>query len=432
MPQNGAGAELGIKQNMALGLQHFSAVFISNMTPMLILINLLHVPEAKAMPLMQATMVITGLVTLLQLKRIGIFGSELPLLIGPNSNFIPILAAVALSYGLEGVVGATLVAGFVAIFFSIFLKYIRKLFPNIITATVVLAVGLSLITISMDFIAGGADAADYGSISNLFLGFLVFMVAFLLQQFGRGFVKKAAILIGIFAGYIVAIFMHKVNFAPLMQAKLVSLPEFMPVQPAFHLDAIIAVSIIYIAVCVKMIGDTSGITMGVLGREPTTAELRGDISSSGLASVIAGFFGLTPFAIASLNVGLVIGSKVVSRASMAFCALFMLLAGLFPKISVLFSSMPPAVLGGALFLVFSRIIVTGIQLLSREDLNGRNCTIVALALGLGFSVISVPQALAGLPEMIQLIFGKSLVNTTFVAAVLLNLLLPKAEKDETK
>ncbi len=284
----------------------------------------------------------------------------------------------------------------------------------------------------MDYWAGGTGAADYGSLSNLFLGFIVLTVILVLQEFAGGFIKKAAVLFGIFVGYVAAIIMNKVDFMPLMQASMVSLPEFMPFRPAFHLDAIIAVAIIYIAVCVKMVGDMNSITLGALNREPTLRELRGNITTSGLFSIIGGMFGTFPHASFSQNVGLVVSTKVVNRASMFFCGLVMLLAGIFPKISVLFSSMPPAILGGALLIVFSSIIVTGIQMLFRENLNGRNGTIVALSLGLGFAVISVPEALVQLPEMVQLIFGKSMVNTTFATAFILNLLLPKSKEGKAK
>ncbi len=432
MTQNSAGADLSLKQNMALGLQHFLAVFVSNMTPMLIVTNLIHLPEGERMALVQATMVIAGLATIFQLKRVGIFGSELPMFIGSNANFLPILMAIAVSYGMEGILGATIVGGLVAILFGIFIKPLSRFIPNVVAGTVVLSVGLSLIPISVDYWAGGTGAADYGSLSNLFLGFIVLTVILVLQEFAGGFIKKAAVLFGIFVGYVAAIIMNKVDFMPLMQASMVSLPEFMPFRPAFHLDAIIAVAIIYIAVCVKMVGDMNSITLGALNREPTLRELRGNITTSGLFSIIGGMFGTFPHASFSQNVGLVVSTKVVNRASMFFCGLVMLLAGIFPKISVLFSSMPPAILGGALLIVFSSIIVTGIQMLFRENLNGRNGTIVALSLGLGFAVISVPEALVQLPEMVQLIFGKSMVNTTFATAFILNLLLPKSKEGKAK
>ncbi len=432
MTQNSAGADLSLKQNMALGLQHFLAVFVSNMTPMLIVTNLIHLPEGERMALVQATMVIAGLATIFQLKRVGIFGSELPMFIGSNANFLPILMAIAVSYGMEGILGATIVGGLVAVLFGIFIKPLSRFIPNVVAGTVVLSVGLSLIPISVDYWAGGTGAADYGSLSNLFLGFIVLTVILVLQEFAGGFIKKAAVLFGIFVGYVAAIIMNKVDFMPLMQASMVSLPEFMPFRPAFHLDAIIAVAIIYIAVCVKMVGDMNSITLGALNREPTLRELRGNITTSGLFSIIGGMFGTFPHASFSQNVGLVVSTKVVNRASMFFCGLVMLLAGIFPKISVLFSSMPPAILGGALLIVFSSIIVTGIQMLFRENLNGRNGTIVALSLGLGFAVISVPEALVQLPEMVQLIFGKSMVNTTFATAFILNLLLPKSKEGKAK
>ena len=432
MTQNSAGADLSLKQNMALGLQHFLAVFVSNMTPMLIVTNLIHLPEGERMALVQATMVIAGLATIFQLKRVGIFGSELPMFIGSNANFLPILMAIAVSYGMEGILGATIVGGLVAVLFGIFIKPLSRFIPNVVAGTGGLSVGLSLIPISVDYWAGGTGAADYGSLSNLFLGFIVLTVILVLQEFAGGFIKKAAVLFGIFVGYVAAIIMNKVDFMPLMQASMVSLPEFMPFRPAFHLDAIIAVAIIYIAVCVKMVGDMNSITLGALNREPTLRELRGNITTSGLFSIIGGMFGTFPHASFSQNVGLVVSTKVVNRASMFFCGLVMLLAGIFPKISVLFSSMPPAILGGALLIVFSSIIVTGIQMLFRENLNGRNGTIVALSLGLGFAVISVPEALVQLPEMVQLIFGKSMVNTTFATAFILNLLLPKSKEGKAK
>ncbi|WP_069998523.1 uracil-xanthine permease family protein [Cellulosilyticum sp. I15G10I2] len=421
-----------LKQAIPLGLQHVLAMFVGNVSPLIIVAGLLNMPSEQKTMLIQNAMFIAGLITLIQLYPIGRVGSRLPIVMGTSSGFVPTIRAAAGIYGYGAVLGASLVGGLFESILGFFIKPLRKIFPPIVTGTVVISIGLSLIPIGITYFAGGFGASDFGSVSNLFLGSVVIVVILFCMQFTKGFFKVSAVLTGIVAGYILAILMGKVDFTPIAQADWFSLPKAFMYKMEFKIGAIIPMCIMYIATTVETIGDISAVTAGGLNREATDRELAGGVLADGVGSMIAAFFGVLPNTSFSQNVGLIGMTKVVNRFSIMTGAVILILAGFFPKLGGIISAVPQSVLGGATIIMFSMIAISGMQLIFKQNMYGRNAVIVAVALGLGLGLGSTPDALQHLPEWTKLVFAQNGIVVAFIVAVILNLILPQDKKEKAE
>jgi len=293
---------------------------------------------------------------------------------------------------------------------------------------------------------GGSSAKDYGSLENLLIALAVMVIILAFKHGAKGMASSSCILIGIICGYIICgilpLFLSPtgvtadgveytkawvLNWDKVAEASWFAVPQLMPVKPVFDLRAILPVAVMFVVTAVETVGDISGVTEGGMGREATDKELSGGIICDGLGSTFAAFFGVLPNTSFSQNVGLVTMTKIVNRTALAFGAVFLVLCGLLPKLAALVSIMPQSVLGGAAVIMFSSIVMSGIQLITSEKLTPRNMTIVSVALGLGYGMGSNTAVLAGLPQLVQLIFGGSGIVPAAFVAILLNVLLPKEE-----
>ena len=333
-----------------------------------------------------------------------------------------------------------------------FLKPLRRFFPSVVTGTVVLSIGLSLISVGIGSFGGGSSSKDYGSLENLFLGFVVLLSIVLLKHFCKGFASVSSILIGIIIGYVVAAVMGfllpntftftdpatgaaaeltkswVLNWNKVAEASWFSIPKLMPVKLVFDARAIIPIGIMFIVTAVETVGDISGVMEGGMGREATDSELSGGVICDGLGSSFAALFGVLPNTSFSQNVGLVAMTKIVNRHALATGAVFLVFCGLLPKLAALISIMPQSVLGGAAVMMFSSIVISGIQLITKEPLTARNITIVSTALGLGYGIGANGAVIAGLPEAVQLIFGGSGIVPAAILAIVLNIVIPREKE----
>ncbi len=448
--------KLPFRKAFPLGLQHVLAMFVGNLTPILIITGACGIGSGTEfadvqVALLQNAMLVAGLVTLVQLYAIGPVGGKVPIIMGTSSGFIGVCNSVAsvmgggvLAYG--AILGASLIGGLFEGVLGFMLKPLRKFFPAVVTGTVVLSIGLSLISVGVGSFGGGSSAKDYGSVENLFLGTLVLVVIIALKHGTKGMTSVSSILIGIIVGYIVAAIMAVVlpttgvtadgveytkawvlNWDKVAQAKWFAVPALMPVKLVFDVRAIIPVLIMFIVTAVETVGDISGVMEGGMDREATDSELAGGVICDGIGSSFAALFGVLPNTSFSQNVGLVTMTKVVNRFALATGAVFLVLCGLFPKLSALISIMPQSVLGGAAVMMFSSIVVSGIGLITKVKMTVRNTTIVSVALGLGYGLGANSGVLAGLPQSVQLIFGGSGIVPAALVAIVLNIVLPKEE-----
>mgnify|MGYP004563576431 FL=1 len=448
--------KLSLKKAIPLGLQHVLAMFVGNLTPILIITGACGIGSGTEfadvqIALLQNAMLIAGIVTLIQLFAIGPVGGKVPIIMGTSSGFIGVCNSVAsvmgggvLAYG--AIMGASLIGGLFESVLGFMIKPLRKFFPPVVTGTVVLSIGLSLISVGVGSFGGGSAAKDYGSAENLILGAIVLIVIIALKHGTKGMTSASSVLIGIIVGYVVAAIMAAVlpttgidaegveytkawvlNWSKVADASWFAVPRLMPVKIVFDVRAILPVLIMFVVTAVETVGDISGVIEGGMDREATDTELSGGVVCDGIGSSLAALFGVLPNTSFSQNVGLVTMTKIVNRIALATGAVFLILCGLFPKLSALISIMPQSVLGGAAVMMFSSIVVSGIQLITREKMTARDITIVSVALGLGYGFGSNSGVLAGLPQSVQLIFGGSGIVPAALVAMVLNVVLPKEE-----
>lgn len=417
-----------LTEAIPLGLQHILAMFVGNVTPLIIISNILNLSLADKTSLIQCAMFVSGIVTLIQCYKVGPFGARLPIVMGTSFGFVPVLTAIGAKYGYETILGACLVGGLIEVMFGQSMKKLRRFFPSVVTGTVVLAMGISLLPTGINYFAGGVGASDFGSISNLILGTVVLLTVLIFNQYTKGITSLASILIGLIVGYIVAIPMGKIDFSQLSQMSMISVPMPFTFWFEFHLDAIFAVACVFIVSAVETVGDITSIAHSGIGRDATDKEIAGGVMADGIGSVIGAMFSVLPNTSFGQNVGIIAMTKVINRNVVATGAVFLILAAVFPKFGAIISLMPSSVLGGASVMMFAMIAVSGIKLITSEPLNNRNSTIVALSLGVGVGLSFVPGVLSNMPESIQLIFGDSGLVLVAIIAVVLNIVLPKEEK----
>ncbi len=413
-----------------LGLQHILAMFVSNITPIVIVAGVLGISSEDQRYLVQLTMFISGLNTLMQVYSLGAVGAKLPIVVGTNFAFVPVAITVGLKYGYEGVMGACLLGGFFEAFLGLYIKKLRKFFPPFVTGVVVLSIGLSLLPVGIQNMAGGIGSVDYGSLSNFMVGATVIGVVVLFKHYGKGIWSTSAVIIGILVGFILSIVLGKVDFAPMTQVGYFTLPKPLTYGFAFKIDAILAMALMYVVSAVETMGDMSSIAMGGAKREVTDRELSGGIIADGLGCVLASLFSILPTTSFSQNSGIIAMTGVMSRFVVGVGAAILIICGFIPKIGALFSVIPASVVGGSLVMIFAMIVISGINLITKEPLAGKNSIIVSVSLGLGFGLENVPEALAHFPETIQLIFGGSGIVVSGGIAVLLNQFLSVPDKEK--
>ena len=408
------------------GLQHVLAMFVSNLTPITIVAAAGGLSQEEIAFLLQNAMFVAGIATLIQLYPVWRIGSRLPIVMGVSFTFVAVLSAVAANYGYSAVIGAVIVGGIFEGVIGLFAKYWRKIISPIVSASVVTAIGYSLFTVGARSFGGGY-AEDFGSAQNLILGSLTLCVCLGWNIAAKGYRKQLSVLVGLIAGYIVAIFMGKVDLSVIFSNGLIALPKLMPYAPTFNAGAIVSVAIIFIVSAAETIGDTTAMVAGGLNREITAREISGSLACDGFASSVSALFGCPPVTSFSQNVGLINMTKVVNRFTIATGAGCMIMAGLCPPVGNFFASLPESVLGGCTIMMFGSIMVSGIEMLAQAEFTQRNVTIasLSLAVGIGFTAASEIDLWHIFPEAVQSVFAGNVVAVVFVVSILLNLLLPK-------
>lgn len=414
-----------LKKALPLSFQHLLAMIVGNVTPAIIVAGVADLSAADKILLVQASMFMAGISTLLQLYPIWKLGSGLPVIIGISFAYVPTLTAIGSTYGIKAIFGAQLIGGIAAVIVGAFIKPLRKLFPPMVAGTVVFTIGLSLYPTAIKYMAGGASAKDFGAPIYWVIALVTLAVVLICNNFGKGYIKLASILIGIIVGYIFSIFLGQVKFDAVSTAAWAQLPTVNHFGLEFIPSAIISMVVIYVVNSVQAVGDYSATTAGGLDRVPEDRELSGGIIANGLINIIGPFFGGLPTATYSQNVGIVAMTKVVSKYVFALTAGFILIAGFIPKFGAVITTIPQSVLGGATITVFAMITMTGIKLIIQDELSGRNLSIVGLSVALGMGITQVPGALDAFPSWVSMVFGSSPVVITTLVVIILNTILPK-------
>ena len=406
-----------------LGVQHLVAMLLGNITPPLLVAGALGLSPSGTAFLIQAVLFMAGLSTIVQSYPVGPVGGRLPIMMGTSIAFVGAAIGIGRELGLAAVFGACLVAAIVEVALGGFIGRLRGLFPPLVNGTVVMLIGLTLIPVGMDYAAGGVGAEDYGSLGNLSIALLVGVVTLGLNRYARGFLRHGSMLVGVLAGYGLAMFLGRVDLGNVSAAGWLAVPRPLEVGLEFHLAPIFVMGFVYVVSTMETLGDISG-TLAAVGRQPTTRELRGGLIADGVMSGIASLFGALPNTSYSQNVGLINFTGVASRHVTAVAGGLLVLLGLVPKVGALFATIPPAVIGGGGLIMFAMIFASGLAIVHRDVLmSRRTMVILAVSIGLGLGVELRPDVLQHLPEGVRAFFGAGLV-TGGLTALVLNLIFP--------
>lgn len=407
------------------GLQHVLAMFVANITPIIIVAGAAGLSSKQSAALIQCAMIIAGLGTVIQLYPVWKVGSKLPIVMGISFTFVSVFCTIAAKYGYNAIVGAVIVGGIIEGILGLFAKYWRKLITPVVAASVVTAIGFSLLNVGAASFGGGNGSEDFGSASNLILGSITLLTCLAVNVFAHKHYKQLSVLAGLVVGYIVAIFMGKVDFTSLGQASFIALPHVLPFKPEFNVNAILSVVLIFLVSATETIGDTSALVNSGLDREVTEKEISGSLTCDGFVSAVSGMFGCMPITSFSQNVGLVAMTKVVNRFTLLMGAIIMILAGLFPMFGAVLATLPEPVLGGCTLIMFGSIVVSGVHMIAGCGYNQRNLIIVALSLSVGIGFTQVPEIFSIFPDLVKSVFAENCVAVVFLTSIILNLILPK-------
>lgn len=416
-----------IGKALPFGLQHVLAMFVSNITPIMILAGAVGLDSAVSAALIQNCMVIAGIGTLVQLYPVWRIGSRLPIVMGISFTFLSLAISLAGAYGMGTLIGAVIIGGLVEGFLGLFVKYWIKLIPHVVSATVVTAIGFSLLPIGANSFAGGVGAADFGSLNNWIVGSVTLLACLLCQVFAKGFLRSLSVLVGLVVGYVLACCLGMVDFSGIAGQSIIALPRLLPFTPEFNIGAILSVVAVYLVSATETIGDTSALCNSALHRDPETKEMGSAICCDGFVSSLSGIFGCTPITSFSQNVGLAAISGVVNRFTIAIGAVVMILGGVFPVVGYALTTIPQAVLGGCTIMMFGSILFAGFGMMARAGFSQRNMVIVSMSLSIGLGFTQATGMFAIFPEIIRTVFAENCIAVVFLLAVILNLVLPKKD-----
>lgn len=417
--------DISIRKALPFGLQHVLAMFVANIAPVLIVTGAVRMPPEQAASLVQAAMIIAGAGSLLQMFPLGPLGSGLPIIMGISFTFVSVFCVIGAKYGYGAILGASLVGGVLEGFLGLGVSVWRRFVPPIVSATVVTAIGFSLLSIGANSFGGGYGNPDFGAARFLIVGSITLAACLLFTVRAKSFYKQLAVLFGLAAGYIAALFFGMVDLSRMESVPLVSVPGFLPYELEFHEDAIFSVFLIFLVSATETLGDTSALAVMGFGRNARNREISGSISVDGFVSSISSLFGCMPITSFSQNIGLIAMTHVVNRKAVACGAVIMILAGFLPALGVIFASLPDAVLGGCTLMMFGSIVVSGVRMISQCGYSHRNMSIAALSLSIGLGFTQTPQIFRILPELFRSVFAENCVAVVFIVAVLLNLIFPK-------
>jgi len=407
----------------ALGLQHVLVMYANAVAVPLILGNALHLPKEQIALLINADLFACGIATLIQSVGIGPFGIRLPVIMGVTAVSIsPMLAMAAMpGIGLPAIYGAVLAGGLFAMALTPLVGHVLRFFPAVVTGSIITMIGVSLMRVGINWAGGGANAADFAEPKHLGMAVLVLAVILLVIRFGRGFVGNLAVLIGVATGYLVSIGLGRADFSGLADQPW--LRVVLPLQfglPEFQLVPCLTMCLVMTIVFIEATG--MFLALGSMtGRQVGAADITRGLRADALGTIIGGLFNTFPYVSYSQNIGLVGVTGVYSRWVCVAGGGIMLALGLVPKLGYIVASVPPAVLGGAGFIMFGMVAATGIKILSTVDFAGRrnNALVVAIALGFGMIPIAAPNFFHVMPAELKPIFGDAIILTS-IAAVILN------------
>ncbi|MBV7317746.1 xanthine permease [Bacillus halotolerans] len=425
----------GFGKTLSLGIQHVLAMYAGAIVVPLIVGKAMGLTAEQLTYLVSIDIFMCGVATLLQVWSNRFFGIGLPVVLGCTFTAVSPMIAIGSEYGVSAVYGSIIASGILVILISFFFGKLVSFFPPVVTGSVVTIIGITLMPVAMNNIAGGEGSPDFGDLSNLALAFIVLSIIVLLYRFTTGFIKSISILIGILIGTFIAYFMGKVQFDNVSDAAFVQMIQpFYFGTPSFHAAPIITMSIVAIVSLVESTGVYFALG-DLTNRRLSEKDLSRGYRAEGLAVLLGGIFNAFPYTAFSQNVGLVQLTGIKKNTVIVATGVLLMAFGLFPKIAAFTTIIPSAVLGGAMVAMFGMVIAYGIKMLSRIDFaKQENLLIVACSVGLGLGVTVVPDIFKQLPSALTLLTTNGIVAGSFTAVVLnvIYNMFSKTEKTEQK
>ncbi|RIX51495.1 purine permease [Paenibacillus nanensis] len=415
---------------VALGFQHVLAMYAGAVVVPLIVGAALHLNETQMAYLIAADLFTCGIATILQVWGGKYFGSKLPVVLGCTFTAVGPIIAIGLASNLATVYGAIIISGIFVILAAPLYGKILRFFPTIVTGTVVTIIGLSLIPVAMNNVAGGQGAPDFGQPRNLLLALITLIVILVVNRLAKGFLRAISVLIGLAVGTAAGYFMGIVDFSGVAKASIFSIAEpFYFGTPQISITAIVTMILVNI---VSMV-ESTGVYFAVGKATDQKVEQRqivNGLRSEGVAITLGGIFNAFPYTAFSQNVGLITLTKVKSRDVIFAAGGIMVILGLLPKLAAVTTVIPSAVLGGAMIVMFGSVAVSGFNILSGVDLRKeRNLLIVACSIAIGVGSATVPQIFDQLPDFAKMLLQSGIV-TGSLTAIVLNLILPEKKTEE--
>lgn len=420
--------EVSHKKVAILGLQHLLAMYSGAVAVPLLIGTALKFNSEQMTYLVSIDIFMCGLATLLQLLRNRYFGIGLPVVLGCAIQAVAPLEMIGQKFSIGHMYGAIIVAGiFVFLIAGIFSK-VKRLFPPVVTGTLITVIGLSLIPVAIQNLGGGdTQNKDFGNLKNLLVGFLTVLIIVALEAWAKGFLKSISVLLGLIIGTLIAACLGMVSLKPVVQASWFHFPRFFFFgAPQFEWSSCLTMIIIALVSMVESTGVFFALG-DLLGKKITEDDLRRGYRAEGIAQIFGGLFNTFPYTTFSQNVGLLQLSNIKTKRPIYWAAGLLMFMGLLPKLGALVTVIPTAVLGGAMLVMFAMIAVQGLKMLTKVDFSDyRNLLIISISIGLGLGVAVYPQVFQHLPQSIQLFLGNGIVVAS-VCAVLLNLLFKGKE-----
>ncbi|MCU4966618.1 xanthine permease PbuX [Bacillus toyonensis] len=405
----------------SLGMQHMLAMYAGAIIVPLIVGGGLGLNQKELTYLVSIDLLMCGVATILQALSNRFFGIGLPVVLGCTFTAVGPMIAIGKQYGVSSIYGAIIAAGlFVVIFAKLFGKLV-KLFPPVVTGSVVTVIGVTLVPVAINDMAGGVGSKDFGSLENLALAFGVLLFIIIMYRFFDGFIRSISILLGLLFGTIVAAFMGKVSLQAVGEADWFhGIQPFYFGTPTFELTPIITMILV---ACVGIV-EATGVYFAlsdICNKKIGEKELTKGYRAEGLAMVLGGIFNAFPYTTYSQNVGLVQLTGVRNRVIIYTCGGMLIVLGFIPKIAAITTIIPKSVLGGAMLAMFGMVMAYGIKMLSSVDFGKQeNLLIVACSVGIGLGVTVVPTLFSQLPENIRILTDNGIVLGS-ASAVLLNI-----------
>ena len=424
-----------MKENLfktaSLGIQHVLAMYAGAVIVPLIVGGAIGLTGEQLTYLVAIDLLMCGIATLLQVWKNKYFGIGLPVMLGCTFTAVGPMISIGADYGVSAIYGSILVGGVFLVLVSTIFGKLIKYFPPVVTGSVVTIIGITLIPVAMNDMAGGQGSADFGSLQNLALSFGTLIFILVLYRFAKGFMRQIAILLGLIIGTIVSYFLGRVDFSAVTEANWLHMPEpFYFGMPTFEPSAIITMILVLIVGLVE----ASGVYFAlgdITGRKLSEKELSKGYRAEGIATILGGIFNAFPYTTYSQNVGLIQLSGVKKNTVIYAAGTFLIILGFIPKISAFTTVIPTPVLGGAMLAMFGMVISAGIKMLSKVDFSSQeNLLIMACSIGMGLGITTVPTLFSNLPEGVQILTSNGIVIGS-LTAIIMNLIFMKKPANQT-